>query len=148
MGSVSHRAVIDAPRDRVFDYVNDYRNVPEYMDGIRTFTPTTDVDEGLGAIFDAELNLGPKTLKSTVEVTEWVRDEVIVLDSIAGFRADTRWRFTDADGGTEMHVEFSYTLPGGLAGKALAALIEPFANQAVKRTEANLIAGVVDTPKG
>lgn len=144
MGVVRHQAIIDAPRNRVFEYVNDYRNVPDYMDGITSFEPTTDVTEGLGAVFEAELNLGPKVLESTVEVTEWVRDEIIALDSVAGFRADTHWRFADADGGTEMQVEFTYSLPGGLAGRALGALLGPFAAQAIKRTEANLIAGVVD----
>ena len=53
--------------------------------------------------------------------------------------ASSRWEFTpDADGASHLAVEFTYDLPGGLAGRALGKIVEPFAVQAVKNTEANL----------
>jgi len=42
------------------------------------------------------------------------------------------------DNRTELSVDFGYELPGGLAGKAMGKLIEPFVVTAIKQTEANL----------
>ncbi|ALG85408.1 SRPBCC family protein [Gordonia phthalatica] len=140
MGEVRHEAVINSPREKVFAYVDDYRNVPEYMFGVGRFTPTTDVDHGLGSIFETAIKIGPKELTSTVECTEWVEGEVIKLESVKGFGADTEWRFADGDepGTTVLSVLFGYTLPGGLAGKVLGGLIGPFAEQGVKHTESKI----------
>ncbi|GAB89487.1 hypothetical protein [Gordonia rhizosphera] len=55
-----------------------------------------------------------------------------------GVTAATIWRFADAEGGTEVDVEFEYRLPGGLAGRALGTLLEPFIGQAIRHTESKL----------
>ncbi|AZG45303.1 SRPBCC family protein [Gordonia insulae] len=138
MATIRHQSVVDVPRDRVFAYVNDYQNVPNFMYGVTRFDPTSETTEGVGSTFAVAMNAGPKTLKSTVQTVEWVENEVIRLESIEGFSANTTWRFADADGGTEVAVEFGYTLPGGLAGRALGSILEPFMGQAIKQTEANL----------
>ncbi|QTI68411.1 SRPBCC family protein [Gordonia sp. L191] len=139
MSVVRHSSTIEVARDRVFAYINDYENVPEYMFGIHKFTPRTDQTSGKGSVFDVAIKAGPKTLKSTIETIEWVENELIVLKAIEGFQANTTWRFADlADGGTTVDAEFEYILPGGLAGKALGAIMDPFAAQAIKHTDAKL----------
>lgn len=139
MSVVRHSSTIEVARDRVFAYINDYENVPEYMFGIHQFTPRTDLTSGKGSVFDVAIKAGPKTLKSTVETVEWVENELIVLRAIEGFQANTTWRFADLDGGgTKVDAEFEYILPGGLAGKALGAIMDPFAAQAIKHTDAKL----------
>ncbi|MET9200231.1 SRPBCC family protein [Gordonia sp. NPDC003585] len=138
MGVVRHEALIDGPRDQIFTYVNGYENVPEYMFGVQRFEPTSDITSGLGSVFDVTIDVGPKKLKSTVECTEWVENELIVLEAIEGFKADTTWKFADKDGGTQVLVEFGYTLPGGLAGRALGAIIGPFASQGVRYTDSKI----------
>ncbi|MDL9937997.1 SRPBCC family protein [Gordonia sp. ABSL1-1] len=142
MAVVRHEAVIDGSRDLIFDYVNGYQNVPEYMFGVKKFEPLTEVTSGLGSRFAVSIDAGPKTLKSVVECTEWVAGELIALVAVEGFKADTTWRFADVDGGTAVNVEFAYQLPGGLAGKALGAIIGPFANQAVRHTDSKIAAHV------
>lgn len=144
MGEVSHQAVINSPRDKVFAYVDDYTNVPAYMFGVDRFTPTTDVIQGVDAEFETAIKIGPKELTSTVRCTEWVRDELIKLRSVKGFGANTEWTFADGPepGTTLLNVVFEYTLPGGLAGKVLGGLIGPFAEQGVKYTEGKVRDGV------
>lgn len=146
MGEVRHEASVKSPREKVFAYVDDYRNVPEYMFGVDRFIPTTDVEHGLGAEFATGIKIGPKELASTVRCTEWVDGELIKLQSVSGFGADTDWAFADGDepGTTVVSVRFGYTLPGGLAGKILGGLIGPFADQAVKHVENKIRAAVED----
>lgn len=142
---VRHQAVVEAPRDKVFAYVSNHENVPKFMFGLTKFEPTTELTSGVGATYDAAMEVGPKSLGSIVETVEWVDGEALTLQSVKGFSAGTKWRFTDVDGGTSVDVEFTYKLPGGLAGKALSAIIGPFAAQAIKQTEANIREGVAAT---
>ncbi|ALG86908.1 SRPBCC family protein [Gordonia phthalatica] len=142
MPGVRQTVTTGAPREHVFAYVDDYRNVPDWMFGVTKFTPITEQTSGLGATYDAIMKIGPKNLKSTLKVTEWVENEVVVLSSIDGFDVETGWRFSSDGDQTLVDVNFDYNLPGGLAGRALGALIEPVVGQAVKQTEQALRAAV------
>ncbi|GAA4677292.1 SRPBCC family protein [Gordonia humi] len=136
MPGVHHTVTTHAPREKVFAYVDDPENVPEWMFGVTKFAPRGGRSRGLGAVYDATMKIGPKALDSTLEVTLWTQDSELILSSIAGFDVTTRWRFSDGDdGSTTVDVHFDYNLPGGLAGRALAKIIEPIVGQAVRQTE-------------
>lgn len=133
---VQHSAVAAIPLDVAFAYVDDHRTVPEWMFGISRFEPVGAQVSGLGALFDATMRIGPKSLDSRVEVVAWERDRTIVLSAVSGFRTSSSWSFTDlGDGRSRLDVDFGYELPGGLAGRALGMLIEPAVGTAVRQTE-------------
>ncbi|QRY61104.1 SRPBCC family protein [Gordonia sp. PDNC005] len=147
MPGVRQTVTTHSPREQVFAYVDDYRNVPDWMFGVTRFTPVTDQTCGLGATYQATMKIGPKNLDSTLRVTEWEEGRVLVLTSIAGFDVQTGWRFADGDDGTTVvDVNFDYELPGGIAGRVLGAIIEPVVGQAVKQTESALRAAVEGVP--
>ncbi|TQC43346.1 SRPBCC family protein [Rhodococcus sp. WS4] len=134
-----HTAVATVPIEVAFDFIGNYRNVPTWVFGISRFDPTGTLDHGLGATFDAAMQVGFKTLHSILTITAWERNRLIALDSIDGFENTSIWCFT-ATGlcETQLTVDFSYELPSGLTGKALGRLLEPFAAQAIGHTESNL----------
>lgn len=133
---VRHSAVASVPVDIAFAYMDDYRNVPSWMFGVSEFTPVGDFDQGLGATFDAAIQVGPSTLRSKLEVTEWEKNRIITLASLGGVSNSSTWVFTaHGDNQTELTVDFAYKLPGGLAGKALGRLVGPFIESAVKNSE-------------
>lgn len=139
MPVIEHAAVAHTTRERAFAYVDDYRTVPQWMFGIRSFEPVGDITRGLGATYAAEMQIGPKTLRSMLRVTEWIENETLTLSSVEGFSTTSTWSFADTDdGGTRLDVEFAYTFPGGLAGRALGALVEPVVGQAIRYTETTL----------
>lgn len=143
MPVIEHSAAADIPRERAFAYVDDYRTVPSWMFGIRSFEPLGDISHGLGATFAAEMQIGPKTLRSTVEVTEWTENESLTLSSVDGLSTTSTWSFADTeDGGTRLDVKFAYSFPGGLAGRALGMIVEPVVGQAIRHTEASLRKGL------
>ncbi|MCF8607987.1 SRPBCC family protein [Gordonia sp. HY442] len=137
MTEVRHHSSVKGSRAAAFAYVNDYRNVPEFMFGVSEFRPITEQTSGLGSQFVTVLKVGPKTLESTVECTEWVENELIKMESIKGFGADTEWRFADGDepGVVEIDAVFAYTLPGGVGGRVLGGLLSQFVTPAVKHSE-------------
>ncbi|WP_420750183.1 SRPBCC family protein [Rhodococcus sp. O3] len=132
---VQHSAVAAVPLDIAFAYVDDHRTVPEWMFGVSRFEPVGAQVSGLGAVFDAAMQIGPKSLDTRLEIVEWERDRIIVLESVAGFRTSSSWTFTDLGGSSRLDVDFGYELPGGLAGRALGMLIEPVVGTAVRQTE-------------
>jgi uncharacterized membrane protein len=139
---VRHEAKTQVPRERVFAYVDDYRSVPDWMFGVSRFEPVTEKTSGVGSVFDASMKLGPKTLHTTLKCTEWVREEKIVLESVDGLDVSCIWSFAGSAEETRVVVEVDYRLPGGLAGRALGAIVEPAIAGAIKHTESELIKGL------
>lgn len=137
MSEIRHQATMEGARAAAFAFVNDYRNVPKYMFGVSEFRPITEQTSGVGSQFVTVLKVGPKTLESTVECTDWIENELITMTSIKGFDAGTQWRFADGDepGTVTADITFDYTLPGGLAGRALGGLLGQFMTPAIKHTD-------------
>ncbi|MEV0249836.1 SRPBCC family protein [Nocardia sp. NPDC050712] len=129
-----------ASAESAFSYMNDYRNLTEFLYGIQSFTPVGTQVEGVGAAFDAHVKLGPASLKSRVEVNKWEENAAIGITTIKGFEIHATFRFQPkgADACT-VDALVDYRVPGGLAGKALGRTIEPFVKVAVKHTTDNLI---------
>lgn len=143
MPDIRHRSTANAPARLVFEYVDDYRTVPDWMFGISQFEPVGDQDRGVGAVFDGAIMLGPTTLRSTVKCIEWEQDTFVAVTSIRGFVNSSAWTFTPlGDDRTQLSVDFHYELPGGLAGKALGRVIEPFISIAIRHSETALRAKV------
>lgn len=139
MGRINISATAAVPLPVAFAYVDDYRTVPDWMFGLSKFEPITDQDHGLGAEYDTVMNLGPKAMRSKVRVTDWELDTVIELTSYQGMVNSSRWEFRRVDDlATELIVDFRYEFGGGLAGKALAKMVEPLVGEAMRQTETNL----------
>lgn len=135
--TVHKTTIVKAPLARAFAYVDDYRNIPEWLFGIESFQPAGAKDQGIGAIFDAKIHLGV-TLKSTIECVEWEQDKIIAMKSIKGFKNTSFWRFSEVAAGTEIDGSIEYELPFGPAGKAMGKLIAPFVQMTVAKSSDNL----------
>jgi uncharacterized membrane protein len=123
-----------APVEQVFDYIADYRTTPDWFYGVKSWEPVTEETRGVGARFEAAVSLG-LTIRSTVELQEYVENELMVINAVEGFPNRSRWRFspsaTGGPGTTTVQCEFSYEFPGGIAGKAMAKVVEPVVKIAV-----------------
>ncbi|MEU8894523.1 SRPBCC family protein [Nocardia sp. NPDC048505] len=136
MGHVEHTAVGNAPRDFTFEYVNDYRNVPRWMFGIKEFKPAGEQSSGLGTVFDTAINLGPMTMHVRVDVVEWEEHTVFTLRAAEG---QMRWLFETLDSDTtRITVVCDYSIGGGIAGRPLDLAIQAFIGPAIRHAEKNL----------
>ena len=140
MVDIHHSNVCEAPLSFAFGWVDDYRNTTRFMFGVAEFEPPKGAtSQGLGARFDLLFKVGVVKIRSTLEVVEWVENEVIRFDSVAGFRNWSTWAFAaEDDSHTRITVDFSYEVPGGLAGKVLGRGLEPIIGPAMKHSDANL----------
>lgn len=136
MVDIHHSSKANAPVAVMFEYMDDYRTVPKWMFGMSKLEPIGEQERGLGAVLEGSMKLGPKTLHSTIEVTQWEQNKVLAMKSIKGFVNRSTWRFAPVDEETtQLTVDFTYELPGGLAGRALGKVIEPFVSIAITHTE-------------
>jgi uncharacterized membrane protein len=146
MPEVAIEETCEAPLDVVFEYVADYRTIPEWMFGVRKFTPVTEKDYGCGSVFDVSLQLGVP-INTRIETVEFEEGKVIGMDSVKGFKARSRWYFEAVDGNrTQVKANVAYDLPFGPAGKAMGKVMAPFVRQAVNHISSHLRANVEKLP--
>jgi len=138
MATIAAEHVTDAARERVFDYVADSANVPQWFYGVQRFEPLTELTRGLGSKYAISLNVGT-TLTARFECIEFIENELIVVRTFDGPQASSRWTFQPEGTGTRVRGEFDYTLPGGVAGAALSQLIKPVTGVAIRQITANLL---------
>ena len=125
MGRITVTESINAPVSTVFAYVDDYRNTTKYMKDMTRWEPAGDTTHGKGSRFALSMKVGPLTIDGEVEVDAWEENRVIGWKTKKGFRQDGSWQFTEKGGGTEAAFTVDYDLPGGMAGKMMAKVIEP-----------------------
>jgi len=140
---ISIDETVAAPLDVTFDYVADYRTIPEWMFGVRKFEPVDPAkDYGLGSVFDVSLSLGVP-INTRIETVEFEDDRVIGMDSVKGFKARSRWYFaSDGAGRTRVTATVTYELPFGPAGRAMGKVMQPFVRQAVGHISQHLKANL------
>lgn len=139
---VEQTVEIEAPVDEVFAYVDDFSTTKDWMYGLSRIDPVTDQLRGVGAEYDGVMKVGV-SLTSRIRCTAWEQDALLELTSVKGIKNTQRWSFTDlGDGRTRVDAWISYTLPGGPAGKAMAAAMKPFIGVAIKHTSETLVRNV------
>lgn len=140
---VEQSVEIDAPVSKVFAYVDDFTTTKDWMYGLTKIDPVTDQLHGVGAQYDGIMKVGVP-LKARIRCTAWEQDALIELTSVKGIQTTQRWSFTDLGGDrTRVDAWVSYTLPGGPAGKAIAAAVKPVVGIAVKHTSETLVRNVL-----
>jgi uncharacterized membrane protein len=138
MTTIGAEHLTDVALDKVFAYVADSSNVPQWFYGVQSFEPLTELTRGLGSKYAITMNVGrPVTAK--FECTEFVENELIAVETFDGPTASSRWTFQTDGTGTRVRGDFDYTLPGGVAGAALGQLLKPFITVAIRQTTANLL---------
>lgn len=138
MVDVHIESTVNAPVEAAFAYYNDYTNATKWLFGLASLEPRGEQVTGLGATFDGLFKVPPVKIHTTIKVVEWVENELVVFDSIEGFRNWSTWRFTRIDD-TTTHLEtlLGYEVPGGLAGRALGRALVPIVAMVSKHSEHN-----------
>ncbi|HWI43106.1 MAG TPA: SRPBCC family protein [Nocardioides sp.] len=143
MSNIVEQSVeIAAPVGTVFAYVDDFSTTKDWMYGLAKIDPVTDLRSGVGAQYDGVMKVGVP-LKARIECTAWEKDELIELTSVKGIQTTQRWTFTPlGEDRTRVEAWISYTLPGGSAGRAIAAAVKPVVGIAVRHTSETLVRNI------
>ena len=146
MIDIHHEGIAEAPVATTFAYVDDYRNTPKWMFGLSRFDPVTDQLSGLGATYDGTFAVKPIKLHSSIRITGWEQDKLIALESYEGFEIKSTWNFESlGPEQSKVIVDFSYELPGGLAGRAMGRVLEPIVLLSIRHSDHALREGIAAT---
>jgi uncharacterized membrane protein len=116
--------LIDAPAEKVFDFVDDWRNATRYLHRLVKWEPVDrDAEMGVGTVFRVGIQAGPTRLDGKLEVTDYVRPEKISIRSTDGPRVVGGWTFTADGDRTRVQLRASFDLPGGIAGRLVGSFI-------------------------
>jgi uncharacterized membrane protein len=114
----------------VFEWVADYRNVPQVLRGVNRWEPLGVVTRGVGARFDAELTLLGIPLANELVLDTWDEPRAIAWHSESGVIAQRgEWRFERRPDGTEVTLTIAYRPPGGTAGGLVAQRVDGLVRQ-------------------
>ena len=112
---------INAPVEKVFEYVTDPMKLPEWMVGITGVTDVT--GSGVGQHHHWTYKMVGVPLHGETTISEHVPNERWVTDSKG--TADSVFTFTFAphEGGTKLNVDIDYTIPIPVLGRLAEKLV-------------------------
>jgi ribosome-associated toxin RatA of RatAB toxin-antitoxin module len=127
--TIRRSVVVDTPRGKVFDLVDDPGSYPEFFVGITKWEPRSRKRRGPGAKYRVLMQVGAIEAGGTIRVTERDVNETIAWTWEQGIHQSGRWTLRDADGRTELTLEVRYDLSGGPLGR----LVEQLTGRIVER---------------
>ena len=112
---------INAPVEKVFAYVSDPMNLPEWLVNMSDVTDVT--GSGVGQRHHWKYNMLGIPLRGESTVSEHVPNERWATESKGG--ATSTWTFTFAphEGGTKLNLNVDYTIPVPVLGKLAEKLV-------------------------
>ncbi len=123
MARIEAKIEVDAPMEKVFDFVADVpENHPKFFHFVEKVEATSELKRGLGATFKYEVKSGGIKNWFENKITKYSEKEGIEWKSIAGMKNEGGWSFTATKKGTEVTFFMDYELPASYLGKLLDKL--------------------------
>jgi len=122
--TVQAQTTIAASADSIFECLSDYQRAGVFIDGLEELTPTGTKTDGEGAQFDAVLKVGPRTLRSTIEIAALEPGRSITWSSAGDDGQSLRFDLESKQGETSVSLVISYEEPGGIGGAVIAPFVE------------------------
>lgn len=142
MPKITKSTIINAPVDKVFEYVNDPMKAPEWLPSMMEVTEVS--GSGKGQHYRWRFKMAGVPLNGESTVTEYVPNKRRVVESKGGASATWTYTFEPSDGGTKFDLAVEYTIPVPVLGKLAEKLV-------LKRNEREAdmaIANIKDTMEG
>lgn len=130
---------INASVEKVFQFAADWKNWPEFFEGVSDFRPTTETKRGNGSRFAYKAKLLGMKASVETEIQEFVENEGWAGVSVKGVESKTRWIFRQVNGKTKFTYGMSYSLPIPILGNVLDRLfVKPAWERIIKNSLQNL----------
>ena len=121
MAKVARSITINAPVEKVFSYIADPSNDPQWQAGaieVRNIT-----GQGVGQRYGWTYKVMGIPLKGETEVTEYIPNQRYVHKSTGGVVSTFAFNFRAEGGGTRVDFEVEYTIPVPVLGKFAERLV-------------------------
>lgn len=133
--SVTRSTVIEAPVEKVFEFVADYRNTTRYQRQFSRFDLVGRPDYGEGLTVDARGWFKGLPIRVRLRITGFVKNKRIVSKSISGLKSAAEWEFYPEGQGTRVRFTAGYAYPVPIPTHTLKRMVE---SEIVRMTEDSL----------
>jgi uncharacterized membrane protein len=118
MAKIKRTIIINAPVEKVFDYIADSNNLPEFWPSM---VEVKDVEKDKS--FRWVYKMAGMRFEGSSEVIESIANERRVTKSTSGIPNTFMWTYQPEQGGTRLTLEIEYTVPIPLLGKLAEVFI-------------------------
>ena len=124
MAEITKTIDINAPVEVVFEFVTNPHNTTSYSTQFRKFEPLGEQERGLGAQVEAAGCYMGVTIKTTLEVTEFIINKRFVSCSTKGVKSISTWEFEqNSPDVTTVKFTSEYSMPGKRLGWLLDKML-------------------------
>lgn len=140
MEHVEHILQCNAPTDYAFDYATDYQLMPNWVMGIKRYSPITKQTSGIGAKFDGEINFGPISAHIQLSYTEWEAGKLFSALIAKGVKGAVTLKFDPInENQTKITIIVDYSAnKSGILGSILEKAMKTFIGPCLRYMEKNL----------
>ena len=117
MKEIKRSIKIEAPVNNVFEYASNYRNWPEFFEGVSDVKSLAETTRGDGSKFIYKVKILGMNFTVGTEFREFRENEGWRGKSFKGIEHRTQWIFKQANGNTEFTFIQGYKYPWYLGGK-------------------------------
>jgi uncharacterized membrane protein len=121
MAKVERRITINAPVEKVFNYIADPMNNLEWVPSVMEIKDVS--GSGVGQHHRWTYKMAGVLLKGETTVTEHLPNERIVSQGKGGVTSTWIFSFKTQDGGTMMELDIEYTIPIPVLGKIAEKIV-------------------------
>ena len=121
MPTINNSIHINAPVEKVFAYMTEPTNLPEWMVSLLEVTGVT--GSGVGLNYQWKYKMIGIPLQGQTMFTEFVASEGVVTESKGGVASTFTFTFAPHEGGTTLDLKVEYTIPIPVLGKLAERLV-------------------------
>jgi len=122
VGKIVRSIQIDVPQEKVFAYVKDLENMPEWMPSCKSHQITFKQRFGVGTTTHCVMDQAGRVLEWDSVVTEYVENRKLVWHCEKPSRNDGIFEFEPTTAGTKVTFTMDYDLPYSLLGAIIDRL--------------------------
>lgn len=122
MAKLERSVMINAPVEKVFQFVENPTNFPEVWPSMVEVSNIEELASG-GRKFNWVYKMAGMKLEGLSETTAYEPNRRIVSETKGGIQSKFVWSFTPEGGSTKLHVDIEYIVPVPVLGKLAEGVI-------------------------
>lgn len=123
MPRVERNITINAPVNKVFDYIADPKLTPEWLPGMVEVKDIKQTEKGVGSTHNWVYKMSGMSFEGKNITDEFTPNKKIVIRSEGRIKTLWNWNFEPHNNGTKIDLSVEYTIPMPVLGKIAEAMV-------------------------
>jgi uncharacterized membrane protein len=120
--------------EKAFDWVADFHNVSEVLEGVTKWEPIGGKSKGIGALYNVEMNAMGLPISNVLRLNRWRRPHEIGWVSESGLiKQEGEFKFTAAGKGVSIELRIAYEPPAAAVGMFVAQWVDGVVRSRLER---------------